>query len=684
MSIKNIFKVLPPMPDDYFRLIPSDGVHHVAVTDWPAHNAVWDMTVSPEGNAFFSVCGESFDPLYARLYEYNPRTKELKHHLSLEDKLFFEHESLCTSKFHTALCFMENGEIISATHTTSPSPLHPRWMPYEYVDHIWEGFEGSHLVKYNPKTGDFRDLGLFTPRDTCYGGCYEPVSGDYVSITWMTGEGYVYNVRTGKRRSLGQVSDSQTSRLYPDGKGHLYGSTYGGNLFYYDGEIGNFVYTDLHADGLMRHAVICDNTDKGGEKIIYFTTGPCGIAGRGQMLYAWNVTQGTLSEVGRPVPKADSEVDPKTYMNAYGMAMDSQGRLWYGCMTHVDSVRYMGAKLYVWDFLHGGEPMDCGFIGTDYRTVSIPSEMRITGNYLIISDSNHTEAGLNPTGVVSIDLEKFYPAVLAGKRGGYSNDIVNYLPYPEECLKLFPGDAEAAYNTFEQWFHDVWEVDVQFGIDNSFRTPLKDLHGISFYQNVGQPNGKVRSVAVDNDGKVTFTCGQGDNCFSLTATMENGKYAVTSVEKIPEPCTCAAPEVAAKLPYHPGRQYIAKASAVAELADGKKLVGTQDGVLAIVDGSEVYSLGYACACGKVHTLCAVPGSKTVYGLAGYHRGIGNVFAWNPETGIQQLGILPGAACDNGGYLAIYRPTAMAVSPNGKYIAIGGDNEMGGIAVASLD
>ncbi len=685
MRINNIFKVLPKMPDEFFRLIPSDGVYHLAVTENPDHNAVWDMAVSPEGNVFFSVCGESFDPLYARLYEFNPRTNELKHHLNLEDEIFFEDEALHTSKFHTALSFIGNGEILAATHTTSPSTLHPRWMPYEYVDHIWEGFAGSHLVRYNYNTGDFRDLGVFTPRDTCYGGTFEPVSGDYVAITWMTGEGYVYNIHTGKRRALGQVSDTQTSRLYPDGKGHLYGSTYSGELFYYDGSLGNFVYTGLEVDGLMRHAVICDNTDKGGDKIIYLTTGPCGIAGRGQMLYAWNVTKGTVSKIGRPVPKAESPIDPKTYMNAYGMAMDSKGRLWYGCMVHADSARYFGAKLYVWDFQNGKEPVDCGYIGSDYRTVTIPSEIRIVDDYLVISDSNHTQPENNPTGVVSIDINKFYEAaVVEGKRGGYSTDIVTYLPFPEENLELFPGDLEAAYKNFENWYHNVWRADIKFGDDNNFRTPLNDLHGISFYKQVGQPNGKVHAIAVDNDGKVTFTCGEKENAFTLTAEKQDGKYAITKKEKA-EGCKAAAlPEISAKLPYHPGRQYIAKASAVAELENGKKLVGTQDGMLALVDGENVYSFGAVCACGKVHTLCAVPGSDVVYGLAGYHRGIGNVFTWNPRTGVQQLGILPAAACDNGGFLSIYRPTVMAVSPNGQYIAIGSDNEMGGIAVAKAN
>jgi hypothetical protein len=89
------------------------------------------MAVSPEGRIFFSSCGESYLSLYARLYEYDHKQKKLIRHLALEDVLLTNPTGLRISKFHTALSFIGGGRILATTHTTSPAPGHPQWMPYE-------------------------------------------------------------------------------------------------------------------------------------------------------------------------------------------------------------------------------------------------------------------------------------------------------------------------------------------------------------------------------------------------------------------------------------------------------------------------------------------------------------------------------------------------------------------------
>ena len=93
---------------------------------------------------------------------------------------------------------MEDGRIITATHTTSPSPKHPTWMPYEYANHQWEGYPGSDILIYDPATGVVENKGTLSPYDTIYGGTYCPKTGDYFCTTWMRGTGYVYNVHTGE------------------------------------------------------------------------------------------------------------------------------------------------------------------------------------------------------------------------------------------------------------------------------------------------------------------------------------------------------------------------------------------------------------------------------------------------------------------------------------------------------
>lgn len=119
------------------------------------------MAVSPEGRIFFSACGESYLALHARLYEYDHKNKKLIRHMAHEEKILTSDIALRTSKFHTALSFVGDGTILTTTHTTSPGPNQPTWMPYEYADHPYEAYPGSSLLKYNYLTGESCGLGIF-------------------------------------------------------------------------------------------------------------------------------------------------------------------------------------------------------------------------------------------------------------------------------------------------------------------------------------------------------------------------------------------------------------------------------------------------------------------------------------------------------------------------------------------
>ena len=101
--MKNPFQYMKAKPREFFELIPQKGVTHIFVEEDPQHNAIWDMAISPEGRVFFSACGESYLPLYARLYEYDHKNKRLVRHMKLEDEIILNKNSLRTSKFHTAM-----------------------------------------------------------------------------------------------------------------------------------------------------------------------------------------------------------------------------------------------------------------------------------------------------------------------------------------------------------------------------------------------------------------------------------------------------------------------------------------------------------------------------------------------------------------------------------------------------
>ena len=675
--MRNSYVYFKEKPAEFFHLIPQVGVTHLHCEADPDHNAVWDMAVSPEGRVFFAACGESYLSLYARLYEYDHKQKKLIRHFGLEDRILTNPTALRTSKFHTALSFIGDGRIFATTHTTSPAPTHPTWMPYEYSGHPYEEYPGSMIMEYNYLTGESKGLGMISPHDTTYGGAYDPKNGDYFCITFMRGIGYVYNVHTGNLRCLGQVSDTRTSRMFLCSDGHIYGTTFSGAMFRYNTDIRDVEYLGVNASGLLRHAVEIDG-------VLYFTTGTCSIIGAGQELYAYELKTRKLTTVGKPFPKVETDsTDPWVYLNAYGMAVDSKKRLWYGVMTHVPGIRFAGARLFMWDFLNGKDPVDCGFMGTTKQTIAIPSEMHIVNDVLYISDSNHMSDHDVACGIMAIDLDVFVPALETAPRI-FSHDYMNYIVYPEQCHKYYPKDDFAeCYARWDNYFKETVSYFNQFAIDNAFRVANNGTAGVSVWEKVGRKNAAIHSISWEDNENFTFYCGK-DKTYRADCQLKDGKISLLKLEeaKLPEvsELRTAVPDV--KMPAVPGRRYIAKAESSVKMPDGSVFVGTQDTMVCLIDGNKVFGLGQVCSGGGVHSLDCTADGK-VWGVAGHAEACGQVFTYSKEDGLVLRGIVPEVFASCGRNVTCYRPTTLALSPNGRYLAIGGADELGGVVVLDI-
>ena len=169
--------------------------------------------------------------------------------------------------------------------------------------------------------------------------------------------------------------------------------------------------------------------------------------------------------------------------------------------------------------------------------------------------------------------------------------------------------------------------------------------------------------------------------------MADGKLFITDHKKDPDAKIIDRLAVdvpgGLELPCVPGRQYLAEPECGIQMKDGSIIVGTKDMMLCKIKNGRVVSLGAVTTSGGVHCLSAAPDGTTVYGVAGYECGRGDIFRFNESDGLRWFGAVPITTTPTGRQLVTKRPFVCAVSPDGKYLAIGASDEMSGVSVYTL-
>ena len=122
------------------------------------------------------------------------------------------------------------------------------------------------------------------------------------------------------------------------------------------------------------------------------------------------------------------------------------------------------------------------------------------------------------------------------------------------------------------------------------------------------------------------------------------------------------------------------------MAGGRLLIGTRDGLLALKDGDHLFSLGAPAPNGPVHALSATPDGETVCGVCGDELDLCSLFRFSLKDGLQELGYFgTGAGSMHVEALSFctYVRTC-AISPDGRYLAVGADERLGTVLIYSLE
>ncbi len=647
--------------------IAQNGVHHKVLGGQGTHNAMWDFAISPEGRIYFSLCSELIESSYARLYEYHPEIDECELLFRVEDVILPSYRTIRHSKIHTSISFLPNGHLLMATHTTDKSPVHPYWILEGYYAHPWEGFSGSHLIEYDPKTKKAHSLGVPVPFESIYGGVYVESTNRFYFMGFIRGHLYSYGLQDKKVKDYGQVTEYGCFRLHKGIDGKLYWSTRSGYLARLNTD------TDEIEQLKVRFSPAKNNSfSRKIMRLDYAVNLPDGrivmAAVLTDGLYLFDTKTDTLTNLGSYGEELLPEDPDRLRSSVYGLTMDKEGVFWYILQSSYKNGDASGI-LMRWDLLHGKKPEALGTAGTPAtRIVAGVSEAYIFHDILYMADTNHAN---DLPGIFWIDLTKFRPHM--HEHAGMPKD-----PY-------LMGSTEQY-----QKMHQMAENYREFQAENPFSVQCSKWNAWRLWTYLEPEFSPIQQIILLVDGSICGICkGDGQKHFF---NIKNNQV------QIKETCQMTAEEKSNLLQEQskiigkriealsiPGRQYKAVITAAASLNGGRLLVGTKDGVVGIVfsDG-KVYRLGRICPNGPVRAMSSSEDGTIVYGVGGDENDLGSLFRYTDKEGLEELGSLRMDAEEQPGIHMSSQPCCLDVSKDGKTVVVGVEDRMGTIYMLEFE
>ena len=650
------------------RLLPQSAIKCALVDERDRRNAIWDMFVTSKGRCFFALCAELHVCEAAGLYEYIYESNEIKCCFELSDVICYHKDAIMPSKIHTSMSEMSDGRIIMTTHTTAQSRLHPYWHPEPFINHVYEGFQGSNILIYDPESGALENRGIPVPHESIYGGTYDPLRNAFYFTGFFRGHLYRYDLDTGDITDYGKVTEVGSFRLFRSKiDGNIYSASRCGSFYRINTatqsveELGiNFPkdYEPYSTEMHVQLDYIADGND--GNIYLHYIFG--------YNFYRYNVANNTLEAIGDGRPEGLELVDPN---QQYGLVVDEKGVLWYTIQNMTKSYDWSTAYLVRWDVIGGGKPRNMGLVGTRERSINVMAEMHYHKGLLYMTGGNHH---FDAPAMFAVDIARLesldYDLDEESEETPLSSDVINYL-HLTNPLEYYPyGEREFARQMRRaDAYREYSEGFARFLGENKLTMDAKRVIPYPLFREYGRYASMVDKVYYD-DGRLLIEFGaEGEK-----RRLDTRTQSVTPIDKISDRSTL--PDVPADMiPAAVGRNFRAKVCAAAKIGGGKYLCGTEDGILFVWNGASSYNLG-ACpnTSGEVREICYCERTGTAYGILGSKMDICIIFSYDEQRGVRYLGRTH-FNIESGLYLSTSL-SSIAVSEQGDRIAVGSDENMG--------
>lgn len=650
------------------RLLPQSAIRCAFVDERDRRNAIWDMLVTKSGRCFFAVCAELHVCEAAGLYEYVYSSNEIKCCFELEKVMCYHKDAIMPSKIHTSMSEMNDGRLIMTTHTTAQSRLHPYWHPEPFINHVYEGYQGSNILIYDPESGALENRGIPVPHESIYGGTYDPLRNAFYFTGYFKGHLYRYDIDTGEVSDYGKVTEFGSFRLFrSEIDGNIYSASRCGSFYRINTatqrieELGITFPKDYEPYSTEKHVQLDYIADgKDGNIYLHYIFG--------YNFYRYDVKRNTLEAIGDGRPEDLELVDPN---QQYGLAVDERGVLWYTIENLTETYDWSTAYLIRWDILGGEKPRNMGLVGTRERSINIMAEMHYHDGILYMTGGNHH---FDAPAMYAVDVRRLealdYDLDEQSDETPLSADVLNYLHLTDPAAIYPYGERE-----FERQMRRADEYKkytlafAEFLSKNRLEIDAKRVIPYPLFREYGRERSAVSRVYYEGERLYIEFGGKGEK---LRLDAYSGQVAPISASKH----ECDIPYVAeCEIPSAVGRNFKAKICAAAKIGGGRYLCGTEDGMLFLFNGQTCFNLG-ACpnTSGEVREICYCERTDTAYGILGSRNDVCIVFSYDDRRGVRYLGRTH-FNIESGLYLSCSL-SSIAVSDQGDRIAVGSDENMG--------
>jgi len=506
------------IPEEAYRNIANVGVRYSRFNVGLDVRGTWDVNISPDGIVYTAPACEGTKEQQTSLLAYDFDQDKSYICYNSEKYTLAKPRALPHTKLHESITFIpENapsfgGWVFATTHSTSKAESHPEWMPFAHMHHAHEGFPGSYILAYNPKTQETVNLGIPVPRESIYGATYDVKHHCLYMIGFMRSHVYRFSIDERTVIDLGKAAEVFCYRLHRAPDGNIYGMSKSGYLWrvnvdkvvledmnwrhpaYYNNSFNNSWYRYMaHAQNISDHEFVFTS----------YTSDD---------FYVFDTNTLKVRSIGRKFTHDDHNNIRHTEFCLNELAVDKYGALWYQIMPVVlgtpapeDYRKYtIPSYLMYWDIRRNKKPVNLGYVSNNVD--AMPYSTGVC--YDPTRDILHLVGGMQKNngadrvlGVVSIELAKFRPEML--KKGALFNDPnFKAVPFTPEQIaeakknykpgfKKYSGEEISGNNPFQAFPEDKI-------------TPIRVWRAVPY---TDIPASKIIGLAWDDAGVLHGVCG---------------------------------------------------------------------------------------------------------------------------------------------------------------------------------